>query len=53
MGTKIYVDDEGRQYKTTIPKSLAESLNLEGGETVEWTVLESDELKMKIKRNDE
>jgi len=50
MGTKIYVDDDGRQYKTTIPKSLAESLGLEGGETIEWTIIGSDELKIQIKR---
>lgn len=51
MSTKIYADGDKRQYKTTIPKSLAESLNLKGGETVEWTVLGENELKLNIKRD--
>jgi len=50
MGTKIYVDDNKRQFKTTIPKSLAESLNLEGDETVEWTVIGPNKLEVEIKR---
>lgn len=35
-----WTDDEGRervQYRTTVPKSLVESLDLDG-ETVEWEV---------------
>lgn len=41
------------QYRTTVPKSLAEAMNLDGAK-VEWTIKSADAFRVKVvERGDE
>jgi len=50
-----YTDSEGNertQYRTTVPKNLAEAFDL-GGATVEWTVETGDSLRVTKVENED
>lgn len=47
----VHTDDEGNeqiQYRTTVPKQLAEAFNMEGC-TLEWETLSQTALRISIK----
>jgi hypothetical protein len=46
-----YTDQTGRdrvQYRTTIPKSLAEAFGLANGETIDWSVQSGSACRIKF-----
>lgn len=46
--TKVYSDKDKRQYRTTIPKVLAESSGLEGDKIIRWSITDNDELGLEV-----
>lgn len=42
-------DVERTQYRTTVPKSLAEAMGLEQGNRLEWSVASGSALRVEVK----